>query len=585
MALTLLGAGTSRGIAIGVVHLVTFDQPEVQEIQLDETDITDEVVRYRSAVRAAQAELLAIRKHIPGKTAGDVSEFIDAHLLMLEDTVLAEETVRIIRERSCNAEWALKLKRDELVAVFEEMDDQYLQARRDDVDHVINRIQRQLQGSHFQERTHEPPANLEGRIVVADDIAPADVVALHHQGIAGLITEFGSPLSHTSILARSLHLPAVAGVHRARTLLSEDEVLVVDGERGLAMADCDEMILSHYAQRQRGRASYLKGLKSLRKRASRTADGVDIELLANVELLPDIHQARQVGADGIGLYRTEFLYMAHGQTPDEDAQYATYLQAMEAMPEGPVTIRTLDLGADKTLDHVRATAGPVATNPALGLRAVRLCLANPALFRPQVRALVRLSGHPQHGPRLRVMIPMISSIREIFSIRHLIDATCREMKRQGHRVAEHICIGGMIEVPAAAVVAGLFAKHLDFMSIGTNDLIQYTLAMDRVDDAVSYLYDPLHPAVLRLLMNVIEAAREYECEVSMCGEMAGEPRFTRLLLGLGLTRLSMHPGTLLEVKKVVTDTHLDRIQALAQATLHYSNPSTISEQVRRINAI
>jgi len=585
MAMTLFGAGTSRGIAIGAVHLVTFDQPEVQEICLEDAAVADEVARYRAAVHAAQAELRAIRNHIPEHTAGDVSEFIDAHLLMLEDTVLAEETVRIIRERGCNAEWALKLKQNELVAVFEEMDDQYLRSRRDDVDHVINRIQRQLQGLHYKDRVDQPPPKLDGRIVVADDIAPAELVALHHQGIAGLVTEFGSPLSHTSILARSLHLPAVAGVHRARMLFDEDELLVVDGERGLAMADCEEGILSHYARRQRERTLYLQSLSELRTQPSSTADGVDVSLQANVELLPDIEQARTTGADGIGLYRTEFLYMIRGETPGEDTQYDAYLQAMEAMPEGPVTIRTLDLGADKTLDQVRTTTGPIATNPALGLRAVRLCLANPALFKPQVRALVRLSGHPQHGSRLRVMIPMLSSVREIFSIRHLIDATRREIKREGHPVAEHIPIGGMIEVPAAAVVAGLFAKHLDFMSIGTNDLIQYTLAMDRVDDAVSYLYDPLHPAVLRLLKNVIDAAGEHGCEVAMCGEMAGEPRYTRLLLGLGLRTLSMHPGTLLEVKKVVADTCLEKITPMAQATLRYSNPSTISEQVRRINEL
>ena len=581
MALSVFGTGTSRGIAIGRAHLVSFDQPEVRELSLDEHAVADEMARYRSALEVAREQLRGIRDRIPESTPRDVSDFFDAHLLMLEDATISEEPVRIIRERHCNAEWALKLKRDALTAVFDEMDDPYLRTRREDVDHVVNRVLRILQRQGGDVATTPMPQ--EGEIIVADDIAPADVVLLQEKGIAGLVTEFGSPLSHTSILARSLRLPMVVGARRARGILQEDDLLVVDGERGVVLADCSKGVLAHYQSRRSEQQKHVEGLQKLKHTASNTRDGSAIHLRANVELLPDVRLASDVGAEGVGLYRTEFLFLNRSEPPDEEEQYQVYLEAMQTLEHGTLTIRTLDLGADKALDQVRTTTGPLAINPALGLRAVRMCLANPSLFRPQIRAILRLSAHPEFGPRLRVMIPMLSNVQEIFQVRHLFEAQRRELVAQGIKVAETIPLGGMIEVPAAAVAATVFAKHLDFMSIGTNDLIQYTLAMDRIDDAVSYLYDPLHPGVLRLLDNIIRAGQSRDVPVGMCGEMASDVRYTRLLMGMGLRDFSMHPASLLEVKQVVVESDLPAIEKRVARILHYSNPATIAGLVHELN--
>lgn len=582
MTLSVFGTGTSRGIAIGRAHLVSFDQPEIRELTLDEASVADEMARYRSALETAREQLRAIRDRIPETTPRDVSEFFDAHLLMLEDATLSEEPLRIMRERRCNAEWALKLKRDALASVFEEMDDPYLRVRRDDVDHVVTRIQRILQRQGGDPGPGVPMPQ-EGEIIVADDIAPADVVLLQDKGIAGLITEFGSPLSHTAILARSLRLPMVVGARRARSMLHEDDLLVVDGERGVVLADCSKGVLGHYQTRRSEQQKHVEGLQALKHQPSTTRDGTRIHLRANVELLPDVRLASDVAADGVGLYRTEFLFLNRAEPPDEEEQYQVYLEAMETLDHGSLTIRTLDLGADKALDQVRTTTGPLAINPALGLRAVRMCLANPGLFRPQVRAILRLSAHPEHGRRLRVMIPMLSNVQEIFQVRHLFEAQRRELRAEGVRAAENIPLGGMIEVPAAAVAANIFAKHLDFMSIGTNDLIQYTLAMDRIDDAVSYLYDPLHPGVLRLLDNIIRAGQARDVPVGMCGEMASDPRYTRLLMGMGLHDFSMHPASVLEVKQVVVDSDIPEIEKRTARILHYSNPATIAGLVHELN--
>ncbi|NIP73854.1 MAG: phosphoenolpyruvate--protein phosphotransferase [Gammaproteobacteria bacterium] len=575
MTVVLTGTGVSRGVVIGKVHVLDRGQPEVAEVSLPSDRVDAEIRRFRAALRAATRELKAIRGRVPASTSPDIRAFIDTHLLMLEDSALATAPQELIRTRRCNAEWALKLQRDSLVDVFEEMDDPYLRTRKDDVVHVVDRLLRILlkQDNH----PHDSETPLRGHIVVADDLTPADTVLLQHQGVAGLVTEYGGTLSHTAIMARSLGLPAAVGVHRARLYLRSRERLVLDGSQGVVVAGADSRILEHYRQRQRAERAYFTELRKLKTKPAVTRDGEAVTLLANIELPEDVRALHHVSPAGIGLYRTEFLFMNRIDAPDEEEQLENYVGVLEALGGRPVTIRTLDLGADKT----RGTAGasPVATNPALGLRAIRLCLHEQGLFRPQLRAILRASAY---GP-VRVMIPMLSNVHEVRQVLHLLEELRCELDAQGKRYDSQMPVGGMIEVPAAAITAHLFASYLDFLSIGTNDLIQYTLAIDRIDNEVSYLYDPLHPAVLRLIHAVLRAGRQARVPVAMCGEMAGDWRYTRLLLGLGLREFSTHPSTLLEVKRVVKSSRITELTRPARQALRCSSADEAHRLVGMIN--
>jgi phosphotransferase system enzyme I (PtsI) len=552
---TVHGVGVSRGIVVGRVHILERDQLEVQEYTVGKDRVNAEILRLQNAVTAARLQLRAVREHVPRSTAADIAAFIDTHLLMLEDSSLTQEPVRLIGELRCNAEWALKLQRDALVAVFDEMDDPYLRTRRDDVDHVVNRIQRIL-ANQSPARHEIPDSRLRDLVILADDLTPADTVLMQHHGIAAFVTEYGGPTSHTAILARSLGIPAIVGVHQARRYIRDDDVVIVDGSNGVVIVDPDNNILNYYRDRQAAEGRYLAELGKLKEAPAVTLDGVEIKLLANIELPTDFDAVKRVGACGIGLYRTEFLYMNREHLPDEDEQYERYSEVLRALNGIPVTIRTLDLGADKTVDGGHQ-GRPVAANPALGLRAIRLCLKDPSLFKPQLRAILRASAH---GP-VRLMIPMLSSLHEVQQVMHLIDEIRTEFRARDIAFDETMPIGGMIEVPAAAVCADLFARHLDFLSIGTNDLIQYTMAIDRVNDEVNYLYDPLHPGVLRLIRQTIEAGQRNGRPVAMCGEMAGDTRFVRLLLALGLREFSVHPAALLEIKQIINESRAAELSA------------------------
>ncbi len=576
MPLSLHGIGVSRGCAIGaVVHLLR-NQPEVVEYAIPRDLVEDEIARFEQAVAAARTQLHEIRGRVAQTLPAEVTAFIDAHLLMLDDPTLTEAPVRLIQSLQCNAEWALKLQRDLVVQVFEEMDDPYLQARKDDVDHVVRRVQGILLADEAP--TELSSGRLEGRIVVADDITPADTLLLQHQGIAAFVTEYGGPLSHTAILARNLGIPAVVGVRHARRLLADDESAVVDGEQGVVLAELDAAILEHYGERRKALARQRHELGKLKRQKAVTRDAVAIGLQANIELPEDAEAVKEVAADGIGLYRTEFLFMNRRDVPDEDEHLASYLHVINVLDGRPITIRTADLGADKQVDGGRK--GPVATNPALGLRGIRLCLKELELFRPQLRAILRASAYAP----VRMMIPMLSAPHEVTAVLRLVDETKRELRARGIAFDEHLPVGGMIEVPAAAVCAPLFARSLDFLSIGTNDLIQYTLAIDRIDDEVNYLYDPLHPAVLHLITDTIRAGRKAGIPVTMCGEMAGDPRYTRLLLGLGLTQFSMHPNNVLEVKRAILDAHVETLEQQAKRILLATQPAKLAHLLAEITA-
>lgn len=576
MTIALHGIGASRGIAIGTAKIVEHRHPEVFHRAIDAEQVDDEVHRYQLAVKKARKQLYEVRQRIPRSVPAEIREFLDAHVLMLEDSTLIDPPIGIMRDKLCNAEWALKLQQDQLTEAFEDMEDPYLRSRQEDVNHVVTRIQHLLaRNEPSLQRFTEGDVPV---IVVADDVSPADVTLLQEHGVVGLVTEHSSPMSHTAIVARSLRLPAAVGVRLARKLVREGESLVIDGERGIVLATPNKSITQHYRKRQKAQQKWLSGLSRLRDTIPVSKDKMAIELQANVDSSSEAEMAKENGATGVGLYRTEYLFLRSEQAPNEQQQYEHYCDLIRALDGLPATIRTLDLGADKQGPSIDGLAEP---NPALGLRGVRRCLGEPALFRDQLRAILRASAH---GP-VRILIPMLTNVQEVFQVRHLIKATHDELVREGHTVADHVPLGGMIEVPAAAIAAGVFAKYLDFLSIGTNDLIQYTLAIDRVDDTVSYLYDPLHPAVLKLLHMLFDAAKKRNTPVAMCGELAGDPLYTRLLMGLGLRDFSMRPGALLEVKQVVTNTDIGELKPIIRRILRATNPARLRELMRELNGL
>jgi phosphotransferase system enzyme I (PtsI) len=576
------GIATARAIAIGPAFLLDRGPLAIAPRCVDPGEVVVEIERLEAALEAAQRALRAVRDQIPNATPVKVAEFIDSHLLMLEDEALVNPARALIREQFFSAEWALEHHRMSLVKLFDEMEDPYLRSRRDDVDQVVQHVLGFLLGSRTTDASADDDADLRGCVVIAHDISPADTVVLRHRGVAAIVTEYGGPMSHTAILARSLNIPAVMGVRNVTRYFRQGETVVVDGEAGKVLAGDDARILEHYRQRMRVLEARRSGLQQLIGEPSVSADGVPVSLLANLELPEDTASANANGAAGVGLYRTEFLYMNRDNLPDEEEHLAAYQDVIRGLSGVPITIRTLDLGVDKQVDSSLAYCPPVC-NPALGLRAIRLCLKEPDLFRPQLRAILRASAL---GP-VRLMIPMLSSMKELNSVLAIIEQVRRELEGEGLAFDPHMPVGGMIEVPAAALTARAFARRLDFLSIGTNDLIQYTLAIDRIDDSVSYLYDPLHPAILRLIRMTIDAGQDRGIPVSMCGEMAGNPRCVPLLLGLGLRELSMQPGSLLEVKEIVRSANIARLAGATRellARMDDEDPEQLAEAIKGICA-
>ena len=579
MTFTIRGISASRGLAIGRVHAVARGRPEAIERRLDPSRVEAEVERFGRAVAAARRELGAVKARIPEGTPKEIAAFIDTHLLMLEDEAITTAPLGYIRELRCNAEWALKLECDALVAVFDAMDDPYLRTRKDDVEHVVDRVQ-----THLREaggKRPPPGESAAGRIVYADDLTPADTVLMQHQGVAGFMTEFGGSNSHTAILARSLNIPAVVGLHRSAALLRDGDEVVLDGREGVVIVSPADIVKRFYEYRRREIERTRVARRKLRATPTVTADGEPVILQANVELPGESAGAVRDGAAGVGLYRTEFLFMNRSHPPDEQEQFEAYSELVTALKGFPVTVRTLDLGADKQVDGARPDA-PATSNPALGLRAVRLCLKDQSLFRPQIRAILRASAC---GP-VRMMIPMLANTTELDQVLRIVRDCKRELDERGEGYDASMPVGAMIEVPAAAICADIFARRLDFLSIGTNDLIQYTIAIDRVDDEVSYLYDPLHPAVLRLVATTIAAGRKAGIPVAMCGEMAGDARYTKLLLGMGLREFSVHPNALLEVKQIIGETRITSARKSTRRILlstHAATRHALVDDLNRLN--
>lgn len=569
MSLLLNGTGASKGIAIGPVRIVANHnaaEPDFYKLKPDQ--VSAEVVRFKRAVKAGDEHLRSISGQVPPDAPPDIVDFIDSHLLMLNDTALTSAVTKTIKSDRCNAEWALSLYHENIIAVFDRMHDAYLKTRGDDISHVIQLIQRFLSDSQARPGA-APSKKIQHAIIVANDLTPADTILLQNQHITAFITELGGPTSHTAILARSLGIPAIVGVHRACNLLHEGERIIVDGGSGLVLAEPDKKLLTRYAKQQRADKARKKKLLSLLKRKSRTLDKVGIKLLANIELLEDIRLLKTSGADGVGLYRTEFLYLERSQEASEEEQFLAYRRVLKAMNGKPVVVRTLDIGAEKEFDA--EYAGPLVLNPALGLRAIRRSLNQPQTFLRQLRAILRAS---RHGP-VQILFPMITSVAELDQVLDLLEQAKQQLREKKEPFNERIPIGGMIEVPAAALQVKALAKKLDFLSIGTNDLIQYTLALDRIDKEVNYLYDPLHSGVLRLIEMIIRAANQANIPVAMCGEMAGDPLYTRLLLGLGLREFSAHPSTLSEIKEIILSSDISKLAAKARRIVRMSDPKKI----------
>ncbi|HTH40687.1 MAG TPA: phosphoenolpyruvate--protein phosphotransferase, partial [Rhodocyclaceae bacterium] len=546
MTFSIFGLAVSQGIAIGRAHLVSHALLEVAQYQLRDKDVPAELLRLDAAFAAAKAELESLREEAsaPGSPS-ELVVFLDLHTMILADPMLVDEPRVLIKERRCNAEWALVQQMQQVVAQFEAFDDPYLRERKQDVVQVVERVIKALQG---KPRKLTKRSGKDGRdedlIVVAHDLSPADTIQFKNLKIGGFVTDLGGATSHTAIVARSLAIPAVVGMNHARPLIQDDDLLIVDGTRGALIIDPDERILEEYRLKKTALELERSKRKRLKTAKAATLDGVEISLQANIELPQDMADVKAVDADGVGLFRTEFLFMNRDDLPDEDEQFEAYKSVAKAMGGKPVTIRTLDIGADKEAKALRG-AERIQPNPALGLRAIRYCLAEPQIFLAQLRAILRAS----HYGKVRLLIPMLAHASEVDQALVLIETAKTQLRNAKLKFDEAIEIGGMVEVPAAALALGPFLRKLDFLSIGTNDLIQYTLAIDRTDEAVAHLYDPLHPAVLRLISLVIQTGQRAGLSVSVCGEMAGDPRMTRLLLGMGLRVFSMHPAQILEIKQ------------------------------------
>lgn len=559
---TLAGQGVVNGYAIGKAAVMGAATLEVAHYYIDAEATEVECARLYEAMDQARADLELIAQQLPADTPLEMLPVLEVHRLLLDDPMLRQQSCAYITERLYNAEWALTTQGQNLTAQFEQMEDPYLRERSADIRQVIERVLLILKGQPpvHQELALHAESQDGGVIVVARDISPADMLRLRKIRFSAFLTDLGGPTSHTAIVARSMNIPAVVGLGDMRRMVCDGDMLIVDGFKGVVIVNPPETILQQYRKLQAEHLGQREQLAQLRDTPAVTLDGVSIELEANIEFPDEAQAAFEAGADGVGLFRTEFLFMGRSTLPTEQEQFEAYSTVVQTMQGRPVTIRTLDLGADKTLDGEKT----VATNPALGLRAVRYCLTQPDIFRTQLRALLRAS---QFG-LVRILIPMISSIGEVKAVRQALEHAEHSLRNEGVTAAFHYELGAMVEVPAIAIAIEPFAQSLDFLSIGTNDLIQYVLAVDRTDAEVAGLYDPMHPAVLRLIAHTINRAENYGKPVSVCGEMAGDARLTSMLLGLGLRCFSMPASQIALVKQEVLKAHSVALRRKVAAALN-----------------
>ena len=580
MTFSIPGLAVARGIAIGRAVLVGSSRVDVAHYFIEPQQVPSEIERMRRGRNAVVEELQRLQDEMPHDAPHELAALLDVHLMLLQDEALTSGVKHWITDRLYNAEWALTTQLDLIARQFDEMEDAYLRERKADLEQVVDRILRTMKGA--ANPVAPPPASRRKTsqdlllddtmdvplVLVAHDLSPADMLQFKKSVFAGFVTDVGGKTSHTAIVARSMDIPAVVGVRVASQLVRQDDWVIIDGDAGVMIVDPSAIILAEYGFRQRQIELERERLARLRHTPSITLDGQRIELLANIEQPSDAAVAVRAGAVGVGLFRTEFLFMGrNGSLPDEEEQYQAYRDAVDGMQGLPVTIRTIDIGADKPLDK---THKDDHLNPALGLRAIRWSLADPAMFRVQLRAVLRAAAHGQ----INVLFPMLAHVSEIRQTLAQVALARAELDERG-QVYGLVRLGAMVEVPAAALMVNTFLRYFDFLSIGTNDLIQYTLAIDRTDEAVSHLYDPMHPAVLRLVADVIAACQAQGKSVSVCGETAGDVSMTRLLLGLGLRSFSMHPAQILAVKQEIVRSDTRKLAPWAQQVLAAEDPTTL----------
>ncbi len=587
MSFSIHGLAVARGIAIGKAVLVASSRANVAHYFISNDEVQSEIERVRAGRNAVIDEIHRLQRTIshmgPKEAPHELTALMDVHLMLLQDEELILGVKHWIAERLYNAEWALTTQLEVIARQFDEMEDEYLRERKADLEQITEKVLAAMNGQASPlapevlrtPRKHpQPDLMLETTvdvplILVAHDLSPADMLQFKKSVFAGFITDVGGRTSHTAIVARSMDIPAVVGARLASHLIRQDDWVIVDGDVGVVIVDPSAIVLAEYGFRQRQGEIDRGRLVRLLHTPAITLDGQKVELLANIEMPDDAAAAIQAGAVGVGLFRSEFLFMGrNGKLPDEEVQYLAYCHALEGMQGLPVTIRTVDIGSDKPLD--RAAREDSHLNPALGLRAIRWSLTEPDMFLTQLRAILRAAAHGQ----VNLLIPMLAHAREIRQTLTLLDQARTQLDKRGVPYGS-LRLGAMIEIPAAALTLNVFLKYFDFLSIGTNDLIQYTLAIDRADESVAHLYDPLHPAVLKLVVDTIEQCNAQGKGVSVCGEMAGDVSFTRLLLGLGLRSFSMHPAQILAVKHEVLRADTGKLQAWARAVLEAEDPAAV----------
>ena len=580
MTFSIHGLAVARGIAIGRAVLVASSRVDVAHYFIEQSQVASELQRITSARQSVMQEVQRLHQSVPKDAPPELAALLEVHMMMLQDEMLADGVKHWVTDRLYNAEWALTSQLEVVTRQFDEMEDAYLRERKGDLEQVVERLLRHMKGlpttlpqpaprkasawqqDQLLDDSHDVPL-----VLIAHDLSPADMLQFKQSVFTGFVTDVGGKTSHTAIVARSLDIPAVVGARNASQLVRQDDWVIIDGDAGVIIVGPSPIILAEYGFKQRQAELERERLARLKNTPAVTLDGQKIHLMANIELPEDTAMAVSMGAMGVGLFRSEFLFMGRdGQLPNEEEQYQAYKRAVEGMKGLPVTIRTVDVGADKPLD--RTAKDEAHLNPALGLRAIRWSLADPSMFLSQLRAILRSAAH---GP-VNLLIPMLAHAREIHQTFQLIEQARKQLDKLG--VAHGpVRVGAMIEVPAAALSLPLFLKHFDFLSVGTNDLIQYTLAIDRADEQVAHLYDPLHPAILHLLANTIAQGAAAGKEVGLCGEMAGDPTLTRLLLGLGLRHFSMHPTQLLRVKQEVLRSDTSRLAPWAQKVMAAEDPA------------
>ncbi|ULJ62472.1 phosphoenolpyruvate--protein phosphotransferase [Wielerella bovis] len=575
--IVLHGYAAGKGIAIGRAHLVVRGVSEVPQSSLKTEEIPNEIARFEAAVKTTRKQLEQLRGAIPENAPTELGAFISLHLMLLTDATLSREPIDILEEQAINAEWALKIQTERLSQQFDEIDDEYLRQRKQDMLQVAERLQRNLIGQSTE--LNLEATLLDDTILIAHDLSPADTVYFKDQRVEGFVTDMGGPTSHTAILGRSLNIPSVIGLGNARRLISEHEWVIVDGIGGVLIINPDELVLTEYRRRQKEYRTHQRALNKLKKTAAETLDGEQIELLANIENVDDVKAIHNLGADGIGLFRSEFLFLNRDTLPNEAEQYEIYSELVKKMKGKPLNIRTVDLGVDKNPRWFGNNSTPnAALNPALGLTGIRLCHAEPIMFRTQMRAILRAAVYG----KVKIMFPMIASLSELKQSLVHLETAKKQLIERGETFGD-VEIGCMIEIPSAALTVSSLLKWVDFVSIGSNDLVQYTLAVDRNDDSVSYLYQPAHPAIIKLLAHIIRTANRMGKTVSVCGEMAGDTQYTRLLLGLGLRTFSMNPSNLLSVKDAILHAHADKLESDVVKLVRNEDPDKVDVLLKKLN--